>query len=95
MKVGITFLALILSISASGLIAQSRRENPHESGKANKRTAESSPTPTPVNDLVKEAAGDNDDVIKVNTQLVSVPVRVMDKKGRFIGGLQKIGRAHV
>ncbi len=89
MKVGITFLALILSISASGLIAQSRRENPHESGKANKRTAESSPTPTPVNDLVKEAAGDNDDVIKVNTQLVSVPVRVMDKKGRFIGGLQK------
>jgi VWFA-related protein len=35
------------------------------------------------------AAADSDDteVIRVNTQLVSIPVRVMDKKGRFVGGL--------
>jgi Ca-activated chloride channel homolog len=35
-----------------------------------------------------EAAGlDDPEVIRVNTQLVSIPVRVMDKKGRFVGGL--------
>lgn len=32
---------------------------------------------------------DDPDVIKVNTQLVSVPVRVMDRKGRFVAGLKK------
>ncbi|MEO7658563.1 MAG: VWA domain-containing protein, partial [Pyrinomonadaceae bacterium] len=32
---------------------------------------------------------DDDDVIRVSTQLVAVPVRVMDRKGRFIGGLGK------
>lgn len=42
------------------------------------------PPPPPQNDVV--ASGDSD-VIKVETQLVSLPVRVMDKKGRFIGGL--------
>jgi Ca-activated chloride channel homolog len=30
---------------------------------------------------------DDGEVIKVNTQLISVPVRVMDKKGRFVAGL--------
>jgi Ca-activated chloride channel family protein len=29
------------------------------------------------------------DVIKVDTQLVNVPVRVMDKKGRFVAGLKQ------
>jgi Ca-activated chloride channel homolog len=32
---------------------------------------------------------DSGEVIKVDTQLVTVPVRVMDKKGRFVGGLTK------
>ena len=39
-----------------------------------------SPTPAAVGD---------DEVIKVTTQLVTVPVRVMDKSGRFIPGLKK------
>ncbi|MBV9241907.1 MAG: VWA domain-containing protein, partial [Acidobacteria bacterium] len=41
-----------------------------------------SPSPTPV------AVGD-DEVIKVTTQLVTIPVRVMDKSGRFIPGLKQ------
>ena len=45
------------------------------------------PSPTPRETNI--AASDDGDIIKVNTQLVSIPVRVMDKKGRFIGGLVK------
>ncbi len=89
MRVFVAFLVLVLLGCVSSFIAQSRRENPQESGKANKRTVESTPTPTPGDEQVRDASGDEDEVIKVNTQLVSVPVRVMDKKGRFIGGLQK------
>jgi len=40
------------------------------------------PSPTP------NAVGD-DEVIKVTTQLVTIPVRVMDKSGRFIPGLKQ------
>jgi Ca-activated chloride channel homolog len=67
-------------------------------GKSNQRNArpEASPTPTPaaVPIAVEPASSasttiDEGDIIKVNTQLVSIPVRVMDKKGRFIGGLAK------
>lgn len=49
------------------------------------------PTPSPVPVASPEAASTStdDDVIRVNTQLVSIPVRVMDKKGRFIGGLAR------
>jgi Ca-activated chloride channel family protein len=42
------------------------------------------PTPAPETPVVVD-----DEIIKINTQLVSIPVRVMDKKGRFIGGLTK------
>ncbi len=89
MKVLITLLAMVLFGCMSGTVAQSRRENPAESGKANRRVSEPSPTPTPLLDQAAEPPGEDGEVIKINTQLVSVPVRVMDKKGRFIGGLQK------
>src|SRR5262245_10603774 len=32
---------------------------------------------------------EEDDVIKINTTLVTIPVSVYDQAGRFIGGLQK------
>src|SRR5262249_23061849 len=34
-------------------------------------------------------AADNGEVVKVETRLVTVPVRVIDRKGRFVGGLAK------
>lgn len=48
------------------------------------------PTPTPSPSGIKAVptvSSDDGDVIKVKTQLVSIPVRVMDKSGRFVGGL--------
>lgn len=84
------FAAIFGVVSAS---AQSGKGVPPTGAKANQRPAA---TPTPVPEIVEpvasnDSAGSVDDteVIKVSTQLVSVPVRVMDKKGRFIAGLNK------
>ncbi|MEQ1923146.1 MAG: VWA domain-containing protein [Pyrinomonadaceae bacterium] len=77
----------------SGATAQATRPQPKTGEKANKRPAEPSPTPTPIPVDVPisddKITVDDGDIIKVTTQLVSVPVRVMDKRGRFIGGLTK------
>jgi len=37
----------------------------------------------------KSLNGNDDDVIKVDTDLVTTPVSVLDRSGRFIGGLRK------
>ena len=83
------FIFLLLVICAANIFAQSGRTEIKNEGKKNERPAElPAPTP-PVNPLDSIIIPTDDEVIKVNTQLVSVPVRVMDKKGRFIGGLAK------
>lgn len=93
MKVSV-FTTILIAVCVGNTTAQSGRTQTKTDGKSNKRQAQlqpsPSPTPTPPQ-LIAETTEPVDDgeVIKVNTQLVSVPVRVMDKKGRFIGGLVK------
>ena len=91
------FLAFCLGVLcfAGAVNAQSGgREKPSPGGKVNQRPA-AVPTPTPLPEVEPADPGTDDnltddgEVIKINTQLVSIPVRVMDKKGRFIGGLTK------
>lgn len=89
----IVFLFNLLLSLAFGTVlvnAQSGKGAPVPSGKANTRPA-ATPTPVPAAEVPTEDAGPLTDteVIKVTTQLVSIPVRVMDKKGRFVAGLQK------
>lgn len=84
----------IFALSAQFVCAQSRRNPTQTDGKANNRRPEAtvtpSPSPSPAEAPANSVGGVVDsDVIKVTTQLVSVPVRVMDKKGRFIDGLKK------
>ncbi len=82
----ITLITIVL-LAITAASAQMRRTDGSTDGKRNVRSAEATPTP-PVSP--KDAASlDDGDVIKVATQLVSLPVRVMDRKGRFIGGLSK------
>ncbi|MEO7538563.1 MAG: VWA domain-containing protein [Pyrinomonadaceae bacterium] len=98
-SITIFFVAACLAVISTVIVAaQSGRDIPFAGSKANQRPPPSSPTPlpTPQPDTPTITAGDDtavttDDgeVIKVDTQLVSIPVRVMDKKGRFIGGLVK------
>ena len=91
-------LFLILAFAATlclsvNLPAQSRRVPPGSNGKANDRgrSAEPapSPTPTPLPEIEEPDAEDSGEVISVDTKLVTIPVRVLDRKNRFIGGLKK------
>ena len=93
-----TFLAICFGFYCltSVINAQSGgREKPSPGGKINQRpiAVPTSPTPLPQEQTVNAGTDaqpvEDGEIIKVNTQLVSIPVRVMDKKGRFIGGLTK------
>ncbi len=92
--IAIVFCFALLGAGVSAVNAQSGRDNPSGDTKVNRRPAAPSPLPSPDPETEKEdpnnndqAAADDGEIIKVNTQLVSIPVRVMDKNGRFIGGL--------
>jgi len=80
--------------------AQSRRVPTNDSGKANKRPARTSPTPTPtptpedenttnIEPVAVSEPVNEDDIIKVDTSIVTIPVKVLDRKNRFISGLNK------
>ncbi len=87
------FAVALILFGAPHTFAQTKRPNPETTDtKRNRRVAEPVPTPTPVraDDAVTDhAEADDDDVISVNTRLVTIPVRVIDRKGRFVGGLRK------
>jgi len=81
----------VLSASVNG---QSRRVAPGKgTDKPNSRPptlAAPVPTPTPAaEELAQDASDSNDDVVSVETQLVTIPVRVLDRKNRFITGLKQ------
>ena len=72
--------------------AQSRRVSPRSTNeKPNQRdpakAATPTPTPTPEDDTI--GVEDSGEVISVDTKLVTIPVRILDRKNRFIGGLVK------
>lgn len=82
---------VLFAVCTANIFAQSGRTETKTDGKKNQRQDQPTPTPLPTTQSVIEIAElpDDGEVIKVSTQLVSVPVRVMDKKGRFIAGLAK------
>lgn len=87
-------LILLVCTSIQQLNAQSGREKPSSgSGKTNQRPGEPSPTLPRVTEtpaVVESSSVISDsDVIQVDTQLVTIPVRVMDRNGRFVAGLTK------
>lgn len=85
MKRSFSIIAILCTFLALSAAAQSRRPSAPTEGKSN-QSQSATPTPSPANEVVGST---DDEIIKVETQLVSVPVRVMDKKGRFIAGLGK------
>ena len=89
------FVGLVLCmLSVCALQAQSRRVPPGKGNdKPNNRPAAPAATPTPAPTLVSSVPAEDDsdtgDIESVETSLVTIPVRIIDRKNRFIGGLQK------
>ena len=83
----IFLVAAILSIDA---FSQSRRVPPSTTRqeRPNQRPAETVETPVPKSENETNAV-ESEDIISVDTRLVTMPVRVIDRKGRFVGGLAK------
>lgn len=68
---------------------QSRRvPSSRSDGKSAERPSTAKPTPTPTPES-SDHDDDDDEIISVNTRLVTIPVRVLDRRNRFIGGLSK------
>ena len=80
----ITLAVCLLALSFSFIFAQSRRPTSDEGNKKNQRPA-ATPTPQPTD----ENAVVDEGVIEVSTEIVTVPVKVLDRKSKFIAGLTK------
>jgi Mg-chelatase subunit ChlD len=93
-KIASSFCLAIICLSFTINFAQSRKITPgNETGKKNQRPVES-PTPPVSSNTAQQTPEENvevddTDVIKVDTEIVSIPVKVLDRSGRFIGGLTK------
>jgi VWFA-related protein len=87
--------AAILVIGIPRVEAQSGRVNSVGGSRSNRRDATASPTPTPaaaptaISSVERPVSDDEGGVIKVDTDLVTIPVRVMNKNGRFVAGLTR------
>ena len=93
----VLFVAVIAVVQITN--AQSRRIPPNSgTGKTNQRATTPTPTPTPsstaaqtpepttdIPDGIEEVSG----VESIETRLVTLPIRVIDRKGRFVGGVGK------
>ena len=93
MKKFVFFFCLVaICLSFTINFAQSRRVTDGVNKKINQRPVES-PTPPSTNataQTVDETAeADDSEVIKIESGIVSIPVKVLDRSGRFIGGLTK------
>ena len=89
----ISLIACVVSLLT--VQAQSRRVAPGKA-KPNERPADAAPlgTPTPAPVQVSNVADDpnavdSGDIQSVDTRLVTLPVRVIDRKNRFVGGLKQ------
>jgi Ca-activated chloride channel family protein len=90
------FAALaVLSFPATAASQAGRPAPSRPSGRVNQRPV-SSPTPTPKpspdaidSEPLPTDAEEEASIISVETRLITMPVRVLDRRGRFIGGLTK------
>jgi Ca-activated chloride channel homolog len=93
-KFAILFCLALMCLSFTVNRAQSRKVTPNsETTKKTNQRPVASPTPpadtTALQGADENAEADDTDVIKVETNVVSIPVKVLDRGGRFIGGLAK------
>ncbi|MBC7901748.1 MAG: VWA domain-containing protein [Saprospiraceae bacterium] len=91
------YIFLLLLFGLPGANAQSSRVSPSSADKKLNKRPVVQPTPTPTPEVLifepdtpdTHQLDDSGELIKVDTELVSIPVRILDRKNRFIGGLAK------
>jgi VWFA-related protein len=84
----IGFALVLIAFCGATLLAQSGgKGSPKGEGKTNSRPASPKPIPTPPPEE-DDVTVDGPEIV-VDTKLVTIPVRVMDRKGRFLPGLTK------
>jgi len=93
-KVLYCFCFAIICLSFTINFAQSRKVPPNSTNKKNNQRPVETPTPPNVNttaqqDTDEKTETDDSEIIKVETGIVSIPVKVLDKSGKFISGLTK------
>lgn len=96
-KSAIVVCLAILLLSLTVGFAQSRKVTPTSAdggGKVNNRPA-ATPTPSKSENIAESdnpsdpTAEVDDEVLKVETEIVSIPVKISDRQGRFVSGLTK------
>jgi Ca-activated chloride channel homolog len=94
-KIAMFCCLALICLSFTINFAQSRKVTPNSETvkKANRRPVEN-PTPPPAATTAQQnadetAENDDSEVISVATKVVSIPVKVLDRSSRFIGGLTK------
>jgi Ca-activated chloride channel family protein len=98
-RFAVVLLSIFFLCGSTEFFAQARRVTPTDgAGKANKRAPKPAETPAPQATPTEEtaptatetqAAVEDGEVINVNTDLVTIPVRISDRGNRFIAGLKK------
>lgn len=96
-KFAVLLCLALFCVSFNYIYAQSGRVSPgSQNGKPNQRPTDPVKSPTPLPQPDDTVANSNTDVpvedsevIRVDTQLVTIPVKVSDRKNRFFGGLKK------
>lgn len=87
---GILFAVVCASLILTGIsFAQSNSPTSRPSKKANRRPAKPTPTPLPTPTRDDSEFIESDDEITVETNLITIPVKVLDRDGRFVPGLKK------
>jgi len=82
-------LMVLLAIVGEKAIAQSNNSDVGASKKANRRIPKPTPTPLPQPQPVDENVIESGDEISVDTNLITIPVKVIDRQGRFVPGLKQ------
>ena len=82
-------LALLLVFLCQASFAQSSNTDIGPVKKANKRVPKPTPTPLPPPDVGEGEIVESDDELSVDTNLVTIPVKVIDRQGRFVSGLKQ------